>query len=117
VKKRIGRLAEEIKREISFMLRDDIRDPRLPQMISIVSVDLTNDLRYAKVYVSVLGSAEECKKAMLALKSASGFIRRGVGQKIKMFYVPELQFELDTSIAQGAYISKLIDETMHGKEQ
>jgi ribosome-binding factor A len=110
--KRVDRISEEIKREISDIIQNELKDPRLPKLTSVISVDVSGDLRYAKVYVSVLGNDKDKKSAIAALKSASGFIRREIGQRIQVRYTPELQFEIDNSIEQGIYISKLIDETM-----
>jgi len=109
---RINRISEEVKREVSNIIRSELKDPRLPSMVSVVSANVTKDLRYAKIYVSVLGTDEEKKSAMQALKSASGFIRREVGRRVQLRYTPELHFELDTSIEHGVYITKLINETV-----
>lgn len=109
---RIYRISEEIKREISNIIQNDLKDPRLPEFVSVLSVDTTRDLRYAKVYVSVYGNEEEKKKAIEGLKNAAGFIRREIGQRIKLRYTPELLFELDNSIEYGIYINKLINETV-----
>lgn len=111
---RIYRISEEIKREISNIIQNDLKDPRLPEFVSVLSVDTTRDLRYAKIYVSVFGNDEEKKKAMEGLKNAAGFIRREIGQRIKLRYTPELLFELDNSIEYGIYINKLINETIKG---
>lgn len=113
---RTSRISEEIKRELSNIIQNELKDPRLPKMVSVVSVDTTKDLRYAKVYISVLGSDEEKSNALKALKSAAGFIRREVGRRILIRYTPELQFELDNSIEHGVYINKLINETIKDKE-
>ncbi|HHW32309.1 MAG TPA: 30S ribosome-binding factor RbfA [Clostridiaceae bacterium] len=112
---RISRISEEIKREISNIIQNELKDPRLPQIVSITSVDTTKDLRYAKVYVSILGSEEDKKNAMDALKSAAGYIRREIGHRVQIRYTPEILFELDDSIERGIYLSKLIDDTMKGK--
>jgi len=109
---RTSRISEEMKREISDIIHNDLKDPRLPTLVSITMVNVTKDLRYAKVYASVMGSDEEKKNALSALKSAAGFIRREVGQRMKIRYVPEIQFELDNSIEYGVYINKLINDTM-----
>lgn len=110
---RLSRISEEIKREVSEIILNGLKDPRLPKLISVVSLNVTRDLRYAKVYVSVLGNDEEKKNAIEGLKSAAGFIRREVGHRIQLRYTPELQFELDNSIEHGAYMTKLIDDTIN----
>ncbi|HOM01216.1 MAG TPA: 30S ribosome-binding factor RbfA [Acetivibrio sp.] len=108
---RIERISEEIKREMSGIIQNELKDPRLPKLISITHVNVTKDLRYAKAYVSVLGSEEEKANALEGLKSAAGFIRREIGRRVQIRYTPEIHFELDNSIEQGAYITKLINET------
>lgn len=109
---RIVRISEEMKREISAIIQSELKDPRLSRLISVTSVNVTKDLRYAKVYVSIMGNDEEKKNALEGLKSAAGFIRREVGHRIQLRYTPEVQFELDNSIEHGAYISKLINDAI-----
>ena len=113
---RIIRISEEMKKEVSGIIQNELKDPRLPKMISITSLNVTKDLRYAKVYVSVLGNEEEKKNAITALKSAGGFIRREVGQRMQLRYTPEMKFELDNSIEHGVHIIKLINETVKHDE-
>jgi len=108
---RIERISEEIKREISDIIQNELKDPRLSKLISITEVNVTKDLRYAKVYVSVMGSEEEKANSLEGLKSAAGFIRREIGRRVQLRYTPEIHFELDNSIERGAYITKLINET------
>ncbi|MCX7710958.1 MAG: 30S ribosome-binding factor RbfA [Clostridia bacterium] len=109
---RINRISEEVHKELSDIVQNDIKDPRLPKMVSILNVNVTRDLRYAKVYISVLGSDEDKRNALSALKSAAGYIRREIGHRVQLRYTPELQFELDNSIEQGVYITKLIHDTV-----
>lgn len=113
---RIHRISEEMKKEVSNIIQNELKDPRLPQMISVMSANVTKDLRYAKVYISVFGGEEEKKNALSALKSAAGYIRREVGHRMQLRYTPEMQFELDNSIEHGAYITRLINDTMKGKK-
>lgn len=108
---RTVRISEEMKREISVIIQNELKDPRLSKLISVTHVNVTKDLKYAKVHVSILGTEDEKKDAITGLKSAAGFIRREVGHRIQLRYTPEIHFELDNSIEQGAYISKLIDQT------
>lgn len=107
-KERINKINEEIRRELSSVLRE-VKDTRIPMMTSIVAVNVTNDLSYAKVYVSVMGDDEAQKKALQGLKSAAGFMRREIGRKMTIRYTPELIFELDRSIEHGAYINEVIN--------
>lgn len=105
---RIGRINEEIQRELSNLLRN-LKDPRVQDtMISITKVETTPDLRYAKVYVSFLDE-NRASGAMKGLKSASGFLRRELGQKLQLRYTPELQWSLDDSITYGAHLLELIN--------
>ena len=107
-----GRINEEVKREISNLIRNEIKDPRLTAMISVTAVKVTKDLRYAKVYVSIFSKDEEEKKSNLeALKSAAGFVRREIAQRINLRHNPQIIFELDDSIDYGMRIDSLIEKT------
>jgi ribosome-binding factor A len=112
---RTDRISEEVKKEVSAIIQNELKDPRLPKMISVISADVTRDLRYAKIFISVLGSEQEEKDAIHGLKSAAGYIRREIGHRLKLRYTPELLFELDHSIERGVYITKLINDTMQDK--
>ena len=105
---RIGRINEEIQRELAEQIRF-LKDPRVSQvgMVSIIRVDTTGDLRYARVWVSVLDKNQE-KDVMKGLKSAAGFLRRELGRKLQLRYTPELQFIADDSISQGAHILEVL---------
>ena len=104
---RIGRINEEIQKELSARIRT-LKDPRVQDaMISVTGVETTGDLRYAKVYVSVLEEARE-KEAMKGLKSAGGWLRRELGQRLQLRYTPELVFELDDSLKYGAHMYDLL---------
>ena len=108
-KDRINKINEEVKRELSGIIRE-LKDTRIPMMTSVVAVRVTNDLSYAKVYVSVMGDEEVQKKALAGLKSAAGFVRREIGHRLQLRHTPEMVFELDHSIEQGAHINKIIHE-------
>ena len=105
---RIGRINEEIQRELAEQLRR-LKDPRVSQvgMVSITRVDTTGDLRYSKVYISVLDKDQE-KDVLKGLKSASGFLRRELGHALQLRYTPELTFVRDDSIDQGAHILDML---------
>ncbi len=109
---RIIRISEEVKREVSYLIQHGLKDPRIGKMVSVTSVYVTKDLRYAKVYVSVLGSEEERKQVMEGLKNARGFIRREMGKRVNLRYTPEFLFEPDNSIEHGVYINKLINDVV-----
>ena len=107
---RIGRINEEIQRELSAQIRR-LQDPRVPQtgMVSITRVDTTGDLRYCRVSVSVLAKNQDTD-VLKGLKSAAGFLRRELGSALRRRYTPELQFEADDSIAYGAHILELLHD-------
>ena len=106
-----GRINEEVKREISVIIRDEIKDPRMTAMVSITSVKVSKDLRYAKVFVCIFGKTEEEKnETFAALKSASGYVRREVGQRMNLRNTPQIIFELDDSISYSMRIEELIDK-------
>ena len=94
---RIGRINEEIQRELAELIRN-LKDPRVQTMISITRVDTTPDLRYSKIYVSVLEEA----------RSAGGWLRRELGSRLQLRYTPELVFELDDSLKYGAHMFDLL---------
>ena len=105
---RISRINEEIQRELSDQFRR-LKDPRVSQtgMVSITRVDTTGDLRYARVYISVLDKSQE-KDVLQGLKSAAGFLRRELGHALQLRYTPQLQFVADDSILHGAHILEVL---------
>lgn len=103
---RIGRINEEIARELSGLLRT-VKDPRVQGMVSITGVDTTGDLRFAKVHVSVLDKSD-ADEVVKGLKSASGYLRRALGEALSLRHIPELIFVKDDSIDNGAHILKLL---------
>ncbi|MBS4022416.1 MAG: 30S ribosome-binding factor RbfA [Dethiobacter sp.] len=109
---RAQRVAEEIKREVSEILRKEIKDPRVAVMgvISVTDVNVTRDIRHAKIYVSILGTDEEKTQTLQALKKAAGFIRTEIGKRIRLRHIPELTIHLDQSLAYGAHINQLLHE-------
>ena len=114
---RIGRINEEIQKELASLLRN-LKDPRVQDtMISITHVETTPDLRYAKVYVSFL-QEDRAEGALKGLKSAGGYLRRELGSALKLRYTPELVWELDDSITYGAKMLKLINslEVKHDED-
>lgn len=108
--KRVYRISEEVKKVVSELIFNGLKDPRINSMTTITNVEVTRDLRFAKIYVSVLGNKEEKENTITGLESAKGFIRKEIGKKIDLRYVPEPIFYLDESIEQGIYMSKLIDD-------
>ena len=113
---RINRINEEIQKSLADALRT-VKDPRIAgTMISITHVETTPDLRYAKVYVSFLDESK-APDAMKGLKSAGGYLRREVGNDLKLRYTPELVWALDDSITYGAHMLKLINSLDKGSDE
>lgn len=108
-KDRIQKINEEVRRELSGVIRE-LKDVRIPMMTSVVAVQVTNDLSYAKAYISVMGDEETQKKALAGLKSAAGFIRREIGHRMNLRHTPEFVFLLDHSIAHGAHINQVLHD-------
>ncbi len=104
---RIEKLQELIKQEMSKMLLKELKDPRIG-FVTVTDVEMTGDLREAKIYVSVMGGAEQVKSSLEGLNSALGFIRREIGQRIRLRFTPEISFALDTSLDYGEHIQKLL---------
>ena len=104
---RIDMISEEIRREVDRIIREDMHDPRMGGTYCITRAEVTRDLRYAKMYVSVLED-DKAAGVMSALKSAAGFIRRELGHNLQLRYTPELVFEEDDSIAYGAKMFNLL---------
>ena len=109
---RTKRIAEEIKKVISSMLISGIKDPRITSMVSVTDVEVTNDLSYAYIYVSILGGDEE--STLKGLKSACGYIRKEVSRNVKLRHTPEIIFKVDESIKNGMYMSNLIKKVNEG---
>ncbi|MBS4008252.1 MAG: 30S ribosome-binding factor RbfA [Clostridium sp.] len=107
---RAQRVAEEMKREISDILRNELKDPRTVGMISVTDVHLTRDLRHAKVFISVFGSDDEQQETLSVLSRAVGFVRTEVGRRIRLRHTPQISFLLDKSIAYGAHINRVLRE-------
>ena len=111
---RIGRINEEIQRELSALI-PAVKDTRVSGMISVTAVETTPDLRYAKAYISVLDK-ENGERVLKGLRSASGWLRRELGSALKLRYTPELVFQLDDSIDKGAHILELLRSVEGPKE-
>ena len=104
------RINGEVMRELSNIIRGEIKDPRINPMTSVVSVEVTPDLKQCKAYISVLGDEESQKSTLEGLKSAEGYIRRQLAATINLRNTPEIIFILDQSIEYGVNMSKLIDD-------
>ena len=105
---RLDRINEQVQRELSMLLRT-VKDPRVSGlMVSVLRCEVTNDLRWCKVYLSVLQDYDECE-LMRGLKSCQGYLRSELGRALSLRYTPELTFVLDDSIAHGAHIAQVLN--------
>lgn len=104
---RMDRISEEVKKELSLIIRE-LKDPRITTVVSVVNVKVTKDLKFAKAYISVFGNEKAQKGVIDALESASGFIRREIGRRVKLRATPEFSFVLDNSIEYGAHINEVL---------
>lgn len=104
------RVNAEVQHELSNIIRNEIKDPRISTMTSVVAVDVTPDLKFAKAYISVLGSKEEQESTIKGLKNAEGYIRRQLAASVNLRNTPQITFVLDQSIEYGVNMSRLIDE-------
>ncbi len=105
---RVRRVAEQVKKDISQIIGSEMKDPRVAGITSVTDVQLSRDLRYASVYVSIYGSEEEKEETLQTLMKASGFIRSEIGKRIRLRYTPEVNFLMDNSIEYGAHIENVI---------
>ncbi len=105
----------EVQRELSKIISQEIKDPRIHPMTSITSVEVTTDLKSAKVFVSVLGSQEEIAETEAGLKSAASYIRGQLAKNLNLRNTPELHFIMDDSIAYGVEMARKIDELQKGE--
>lgn len=113
-RQRAKRVSEQIRKEVSAILRDQVKDPRLG-FATITGVDVTNDLSDAKIYFSVYGKSEDLESTREALASAHGYIRKEIGQRIQLRHVPEIRFIYDASLEHAAHINELIEKIHKGE--
>lgn len=106
---KVGRMSEDIKRELTDILRD-VKDPRVDPMLTIVRVDLSNDLSHCRIYISCLEGMEKAKESAVGLTSAAGFIKRELFHRLHMRKCPDLKFIADDSIKQSAEINQKLRE-------
>lgn len=114
------RINMEVQRELSQIIRSEIKDPRIHPLTSVVAVEVTPDLKYCKAYISVLGDEEAGKATIEGLRSAASFVRRKLAHRVNLRNTPEIKFILDQSIEYGVNMSKLIDEVtkdLHDDEE
>ncbi|MBR5219233.1 MAG: 30S ribosome-binding factor RbfA [Clostridia bacterium] len=113
---RQDRIEEEVKKELSALIRE-LKDPRISGVVSVIAVDVTKDLRFAKAHISVLGSEEQKQDTIKGITAAAGFIRREIGHRVGLRHTPEFTFKLDSSIEYGAHINKIIEEVSASREE
>ena len=106
------RINAEVQRELGNIIRNEVKDPRISPMTTVVTAEVTPDLKYCKAYISVLGSKEAAENTMKGLNSAVGYIRKALAKSVNLRNTPEITFVLDQSIEYGVRMSKLIDDVM-----
>lgn len=114
---RVSRVNDEILKEVAQIIRGELKDPRIGSLTSVVSVDTTPDLKYCKVFISVLGSAEEKENVMVGIKNASGYIRKLVAQRINLRATPEFTFKLDESAEYAIHMNEIFDKINKEREE
>lgn len=114
--KRVGQISEEIKKAVADIVNFKLKDPRIPDIISISNVEVTNDLSYAKIYYSIFGDESKKIETQEALVSATGFIKKELAKLVKIRSMPKLMFIYDDSLEVNMKISKLIDEVKNAEE-
>lgn len=113
---RLGRIDEEYRKELSQIIGYELKNPNVTGLISVTKVKVTNDLKYAKVYVSILNS-KNVKDTLANLKKSAGFVRTQLAKRINLRNTPEIIFELDDSMEYGAKIDTILKEIMPKKEE
>ena len=109
------KVAHLMRREVADILQRQMRDPRVTAMVSVTDVEVTHDLSFAKVYVSVMGKPEEIAKTLEGLAAAAGFVRHELGPRLGLREVPELRFVHDESLDRGARVEELLKRLHDGK--
>lgn len=113
---RAGKVAEAIRREVGIIIQKELKDPRMG-FVTVTRVEVTNDLRYAKVYFSTLGKKEDEQKSIDALNSASGYIKRLVSERVKLRLFPEMAFMIDRSAEYSIHIQDELDKIREQKQR
>jgi ribosome-binding factor A len=110
---RTRRVGEQLQRELAGLIREELKDPRLG-MVSVSAVQVSRDLSHAKVYISVLGTAEQAEASLGVLKHAAGYLRHKLGKQLHIRVIPELHFFYDRSLEEGARMGALINRAIAG---
>ena len=111
------RINGEVQKELSVIIQNEIKDPRIAPMTSVVAVEVAPDLKTCKAYISVLGTEEAAQNTLAGLKSAEGYIRRQLARTVNLRNTPEIRFILDQSIEYGVTMTKLIDDVRKRDEE
>lgn len=111
------RINGEVQRELSKIIQNEIKDPRIAPMTSVVAVEVAPDLKTCKVYISVLGDEKAAADTIKGLKSAEGYVRHQIARTVNLRNTPEIRFILDQSIEYGVNMSKLIDDVMGSSQK
>ncbi len=112
---RLRRVADQIQRELSGLLRAELKDPRVG-MITLTGVEVSPDLAYAKVFFTTLADAKSLKSIETGLERAAGFLRAQLGKRLRLRVTPQIRFEHDVSVERGVHLSQLIDAAVSGKK-
>ena len=113
--RRTERVSDLLREEISNLVRDELHDPRIVGLVTVTGVDVTADLRHAKIFVSVLGSDVEKKSTLEGLQSAAAHLRSRLGRSLRLRFAPELAFHADASVARAARIETLLEQIRDGR--
>ena len=114
---RAERVSDELRRRLTELIQTELNDPRISFMSSITRIEMSPDLRYAKVFVSVMAEPAEQQASVAALRHAAGFLRRAVGAELRLRHTPELQFVLDHSIEEGDHVLRVIRDVERQEQQ
>ncbi len=106
---RVSRVGEQIKKELSQIIQQEIKDPRIG-FVTVTTVEMSGDLQIAKVFVSVFGNPDEKQQTMAALEKATGYMRSEIGKRIRLRYIPELIFVMDESLEHSEHINRLLND-------
>ncbi|WP_019638030.1 30S ribosome-binding factor RbfA [Paenibacillus fonticola] len=115
-KNRTGRVGEQIKKELSVLIQNEVKDPRVG-FVTVTGVDVTSDLSQAKVYISIFGDEEKKAESLKGLDKALGYLRTELGKRMRLRHTPELIFKVDESIEYGSRIEKLLGEITQDEEK
>jgi len=109
------RVAEQIRRELAELIRQEVKDPRV-SFVSLTDVELTPDYAHAKIFFTAISGSDSVPEILEGLRRASGFLRRELGKRVRIHTLPELHFHYDRSVEEGSRLSQLIDQTVREDE-